>query len=92
MAKFLIEVPHTAKKEDCEMAIRVFLNTGSHFLTNADWGCMDGEHKAWLILDIENKEQARNILPPVFRPQAKIIQLNRFSMTEKDEIQPYHLE
>jgi hypothetical protein len=90
MAKYLIEVEHEAKKEACEQAIRIFLNTGSHFLTNADWGCMDGEHKAWLLIDVENKEQARTILPPAFRRQAKIIQLNKFSLDKMDEISPYH--
>ena len=67
MPKYLIEVEHQATKEACEKAIRIFLNTGSHFLTNADWGCMDGEHKAWLILDLDSKEQARTVLPPAFR-------------------------
>jgi len=90
MPKYLIEVEHEAKKEACEQAIRIFLNTGSHFLTNADWGCMDGEHKAWLILDVDNKEQARTVLPPAFRRQAKIIQLNKFSLDKMDEIRPYH--
>jgi len=90
MPKYLIEVEHQATKEACEKAIRIFLNTGSHFLTNADWGCMDGEHKAWLILDVDNKEQARTVLPPAFRRQAKIIQLNKFSLDKMDEIRPYH--
>jgi hypothetical protein len=79
MTKYLIEVPHDAKREACEKAVRIFLKTGSHFLTNADWGCKDGEHKAWFILDIDSKDQARNILPPTFRQQAKIIKLIKFS-------------
>ena len=90
MTKYLIEVEHQATKESCEQAIRIFLDTGSHFLTNADWGCMDGEHKAWLILDVEDKEQARTVLPLAFRRQAKIIQLNKFSLENMDEIKPYH--
>jgi len=90
MPKYLIEVEHEAKKEACEQAIRIFLDTGSHYLTHADWGCMDGEHKAWLILDVDNKEQARTVLPPAFRRQAKIIQLNKFSLDKMDEIRPYH--
>ena len=90
MPKYLIEVEHEAKKEACEQAIRIFLNTGSHFLTNADWGCMDGEHKAWLLIDVEDKEQARTVLPPAFRRQARIIQLNKFSLDNMDEIRPYH--
>jgi hypothetical protein len=79
MTKYLIEVPHDAKREACEEAVRIFLETGSHFLTNADWGCKDEEHKAWFILDIDSKDQARNILPPAFRHQAKIIELIKFS-------------
>ena len=90
MPKYLIEVPHSDKREDCEMAIRVFLTTGSHFLTNAEWGCLDGEHKAWFILETENREQARSILPPAFRPQARVIALNRFTLNDEDEIMPTH--
>jgi hypothetical protein len=90
MAKFLIEVPHEAEKAACARAIRIFLETGSHFLTNADWGCYDGEHKAWIVLEAENKEEARFVLPPSFRPQAKIVRLNKFTMEEVDEIMEQH--
>lgn len=90
MARYLIEVPHGATREECERAIRIFLNTGSHFMTNADWGCSDGEHKAWITIDIESKKEARNILPPAFRPHAKITQLDKFSYNKKDEIQLLH--
>jgi hypothetical protein len=46
MARFLIEVPHEDYRVECARAIQVFLQTGSHFLVNADGGCLDGEHKA----------------------------------------------
>ena len=85
MTKYLIEVPHEAKKEACQEAVRIFLDTGSHFLTNADWGCKDGEHKAWFILDIDSKDRARNILPPAFRHQAKIIKLIKFSTEDLEK-------
>ena len=75
MTRFLIEVPHENKKEACERAVRVFLATGSHFMTNADWGCHDNEHKAWFVVDMESKEEARAILPLLFRQDAKIIAL-----------------
>jgi hypothetical protein len=80
MSRFLIEVPHEASTAACARAVRVFLDTGSHFLTHADWGCMDGVHKAWIIVDVEDKEQARTILPPAFRSQAEIVKLNEFTM------------
>jgi hypothetical protein len=58
MARFLIEVPHEAELVACVRAIEVFHETGSHFLTNADWGCLDDVHKAWFILEAEDKEEA----------------------------------
>ena len=57
MEKFLIEVPHEETESECINAVRIFYQTGSHFLTNADWGCEDGEHKAWLLVDVENKDK-----------------------------------
>ena len=90
MARFLIEVPHEEDMISCTRAVEIFLKTGSHFLTKADWGCEDGDHKAWIIVDVDSKDQARSILPPAYRPQAKIVQLNKFSMEEIDEIRRYH--
>jgi len=90
MARFLIEVPHEEERVACARVVEVFLKTGSHFLSRADWGCMDGEHKAWIILDVEDKDEARRILPPAFRSEAKIVQLNYFTMEEIDEILRHH--
>jgi len=33
---------------------------------------MDGEHKAWLIVEVDTKEDARRILPPAFRSQPDV--------------------
>ena len=85
MEKFLIEVPHGEDKASCMRAIQVFLSSGSHFVTNAEWGCMDGEHKAWLIVEIENKEAARRLLPAAYQVDAKITRINRFTRKDIEE-------
>ncbi len=90
MTRFLIEVPHEADTAACVRAILIFLETGSHFLTHADWGCMDGVHKAWIIVDVEDKQQARNIVPAAYRSQAQIITLNEFTMEQVDEMMSHH--
>jgi hypothetical protein len=90
MAKFLIEVPHKAEKVACLRAIQILLQTGSHYLTNAEFGCYDGDHKAWVIVDVDSKEEARGILPPIYRSQAKIVGLNRFKMEEVEEMLRHH--
>jgi len=92
MARFLIEAPHENTKEACDRAVRVFMETGSHFMTNADWGCSDDVHKAWFIVDVESREAARTILPPLFRQTAKIILLQRFRMEDLGETMEQHEE
>ncbi len=90
MPKFLIEVPHEAEKVACLRAIQVLLASGSHFLTNADFGCLDDIHKAWIILEVDSKEEARSILPPTYRSQATIVRLNRFTLKEIEELLDHH--
>ena len=90
MAKFLIEVPHGADKEACNQAIQIFVQTGSHFLTHADWGCLDGEHKAWIIADVSSKDEASRILPSIFRSMAKITRLTTFSAKDLIESDSFH--
>ena len=92
MARFLIEVPHEPEAKECALAIKVLLSTGSHYLTHADFGCLDDEHKAWIIVEVDSKKDALFILPPVYRPRAKIVQLNKFSLSEIDEILEHHQE
>lgn len=90
MAKFLIEVPHESERVACARAVQIFLNTGSHFLTHANWGCTDGEHKAWIVVDVDSKDEARSILPNAYRSQAKITRLNQFSLEEVNGILAQH--
>ena len=90
MPKFLIESPHDPDTVACARVVKVFLATGSHFLTHAHWGCMDGVHSAFLIVDVADKQEARGILPPAFRADARIIRLNYFSMEKIDQTLARH--
>jgi len=90
MAKYLIEVPHDDDEIECIRVVESFLTYGSHFVTKADWGCMDGVHKAWITIEAANKEEARAILPPTSRAQATIVSLNKFTMDELEELMKRH--
>ena len=90
MPKFLIEVPHEAEIMACAKVVEIFLKSGSHFLTHADWGCRDGVHKAWITVDVDDKETARCILPPALRSEANIVELNGFTMDEIGDILREH--
>ena len=85
-ARFLIEVPHDGTMTACVNAVEVFLKTGSHFLTHADWGCKDGVHKAWIVVDVDSRDEAKAIVPSMFRQHSTIVQLNAFTMNEVENL------
>lgn len=84
MQRFLIELPHEADGKACALFVRLALTSGSHFLTHADWGCEDGVHNGWVIVEAESKEDARLVLPPPMRPTANIVALNHFTLQQID--------
>jgi hypothetical protein len=90
MPRFLIEIPHDPEIVACARVVHVFLTSGSHLLSHADWGCMDDDHRAWLIVDVGSKDEARAIVPPAFRAAARIIGLNKFSIEQIEQILQRH--
>lgn len=90
MPRFLVEVTHEAEALACARVVDVFLRSGSHFLRRADWGCRDGDHKAWMIVEADTKEDARNIVPSDFRPRTRVVALNTFSPAEIDAVIRQH--
>jgi len=90
MTRFLIEVAHENTKDACDRAVRVFMETGSHFMTHAEWGCGDDVHKAWFFVDMDSKEEARAILPPLFRHTATITALQSFRMEDIEQMKEHH--
>lgn len=87
MPRYLIEVPHEDDVIGCSRVVRIFLSSGSHFLTNAEWGCHDDDHRCWMIVDVDDRNAARGIVPPGMRAQARIVQLSRFTLDEIDDIE-----
>jgi hypothetical protein len=49
-------------------------------------------HKAWIVVDLDSKEEALAILPPLFRHDAKIIALEKFTMDDLEETMEQHKE
>ena len=90
MSQFLLEVPHEEDLVSCEKAIKILLSTGSHFLTHAHFGCHDGIHKAWIIVDLNSKEEARSIIPTEYRHQSLVVKLTQFSLDKVNKIRVSH--
>lgn len=74
MKKFLVISNHSG--EDCIRALKESLAIG--YLTHFDWGCKDGVHTGWAVLEAESKAQAMMSVPTFLRDQATIVQLYKF--------------
>ncbi len=52
---------------------------------------MDGDHRAWIVIECDTKEEARMTVPPPFRAKAHIIGLNKFSIEAMDMLLKRHV-
>ena len=86
MATYLIEIPHSENTFECKQVIKLFVESGSHLLANAHWGCKSGIHKSWFISDFNSATDAMQIIPPLLRHNANIIELTTFT---KSDIQQF---
>jgi hypothetical protein len=86
MEKYLIEIKNGGDRASCLRSIQSFLSSRSHFVTSAEWGCLDDEHKAWLIIKTGNRADALRIIPAAYRQHAKITRLHKFKGEEIDDV------
>ena len=90
MPRYLIEIPHSGNKTECMQVIKLFVESGSHLLSNAEWGCKDGVHKSWFISDFDDKSQAMQVIPPLLRHNAVIVELTKFNKTDMADMKQHN--
>ncbi|HEY5616047.1 MAG TPA: hypothetical protein VIL52_08480 [Bacteroidota bacterium] len=83
MDRYLVISPHT--QQDCVKALKNIVFAGN--VTRWDFGCKDGEHTGWVVVEAENKEQAMLAVPTLERPMARVIKIVRFT---PDDIKSMH--
>ena len=82
MPRFIIQLPHGDDRVACIRAIQAIERHGSHLLTHAEWGCKAGVHCGWAIVDVGNRQEAMQLVPPEARQIAVIVELNQFTKDE----------
>jgi hypothetical protein len=85
MHRFMIEIPHEPDPASCQAAHKIFAESGSHYLTHADFGCGDGVHNAWLVIEADSHGEARLVAPPQFRHATRVTEVRRYAWTDGDE-------
>ena len=82
MNRYLIETPHS--EVDCYLTLNEVHAMG--YLHNFNWGCEDGIHSGWAIIEAENKDQARMVVPSLSRDTARVIKLSKYNEEKLKEL------
>jgi hypothetical protein len=78
MDRYLIISDHSS--EDCLHILDLVLAQG--YLHHYDWGCKDGVHTGWAIIEAENREEALLTVPTIIRNKARAVKLNKFTQED----------
>ena len=82
MERYLVTVPHTA--HECLNAVQQVIAAG--FITHFDWGCKDGNHTGWVIIEAESASEAMMAVPTAQRHNATVVKLNKFTPAEIEKM------
>jgi hypothetical protein len=74
MDRYLIESPHEA--EECDRIVQQVAAAG--YLHHFDWGCAEGVHVGWAIIETDNPAHASQMVPWSVRGKARIVRLVKF--------------
>jgi hypothetical protein len=82
MPRYLIELTHATDHITCVKVLDAIERQGSHLLTHLHWGCRTGIHSGWMIDEFASVEEARQIVPPDFREEARVVEVSQFSKAD----------
>ena len=82
MDRFLVISPHTAA--NCTVAVQQVQSAG--YITHFDWGCMDGDHTGWVIIEAENAKEALMVVPSGQRHSARAVKLTKFTAADIEKM------
>ena len=83
--QYLVEVPHTVA--ECLASLDETKAMGAEKLNQWSWGCMFGDHTAYLIVNAKSETEALANVPEAERAKAKVIPLTKFTV---EQIQSFH--
>ena len=80
MRQYLIETRHTAR--ECIWAAHQHYDDFDAFVARFAWGCKDGDHSGWAIVEAVDKFEAQSLVPRPLHPKTRIVELNGFTPEE----------
>ena len=81
MNRYIIESPHS--ELDCQHALSQVNTMG--FILHYEWGCKDGNHTGWAIIESDSPEEALLTVPSFIRHRAKVTKLSNYTPEDFSE-------
>lgn len=81
MERYMVISNHNDK--GCTNALKSIEAAG--FLTHFDWGCKDGVHTGWAIIEADSAKEAMMVVPSGERSMAQVVHLVKFGPTGPDK-------
>ncbi len=75
--KYLVVTPH--QPEECLDVLDDLSTKDKKLLSQIEWGCTDGDHTGYLLVDADSKDAAIKKLPEKERAKAKAIKMAKFT-------------
>lgn len=73
MPQYMIELSHSSS--DCVEALKDIDPKAQDFLGDVYWGCMTGRHDGWAVVEADNEQHARDMVPDQIRNQVQVTQV-----------------
>ena len=80
MARYMVESPH--EHDNCTMVIKAVHSMG--YLHHFDWGCEDGVHVGWAIIEGDSREEVLMVVPRLVRDDARAVQLVKYGAKKSE--------
>jgi sulfur relay (sulfurtransferase) DsrF/TusC family protein len=80
MSRYLISSPHTS--EECVRSLDAMLAKGSNVLDKFVFGCDDGDHTGYAIVDVKSLSDALALVPDFLQENACITKVEKLSAAD----------
>lgn len=80
MTRYLVTSPHTA--DDCVRALDSTLAKGTTVLDKFVFGCMDGDHTGYAIVDVKSMSDALAMVPDFLQESACITKVDKLTAAD----------
>lgn len=86
MPQYMIEFSHSP--DECIQALHEIEPWANDLLDDIYWGCLSGRHDGWAVVEAENEEQAKEMIPDAIRGAVKITRVTGYMPELEHGIDP----